>query len=146
MTRKAVIKVPGNTFVRIDEFDDNSGTKAGYQLLDVEEVRVNNSVTGYPDHPVVTQDIVNGKWRVTTTINDLTGPALDAAKDVQVGSVDKALAGGLKDAFNAIFFLVNDVRTRHGQATITLAQFKTQVDNLTGIDQTAFNTWLKGKI
>lgn len=145
MAEKAIVRAD-NTLERIDpNIDPNVGLKAGLTLMDVERVTVNNATIAYTQS-AVTQGVVSGKWRITTTISDKTGAALTAAKADVVSNADRALAAGLKDAFNALFLLNNQVRALNSQSALTLAQFKTAVDGLTSIDQTAFNNWLQSKI
>lgn len=78
------------------------------------------------------------------TVREPTPAEADAAETALVASVSSAALGkALKAAFEMIFALANVERQRHGDAALTLAQFKGFADTLNAINGDAYRAWLK---
>lgn len=135
-----------NAGVIVREQDDPpppGAPKAGYAWLPVE---VSTVGTGSVASTVTT--VLADKVTRVTTRREQTAPEIDAAKaatvETQLGLTPAGRA--LKQAFEALFFIANDVRSRHGQGALTLQQFKTAVEGLNSIPDQAFYDWIKGKL
>lgn len=112
---------------RADRIDQTAGLRAGYRWLPVELVVVDTS-TG-PDTVTETSDPVVEAARVavTRTSRDMTAGELaqrvtDRANTLLNEPLFRAL--GL-----VVFDLINDVRDRHGQGPITMAQFRNLIES-----------------
>lgn len=115
--------------------------KPGIRWLPVTDV-LNNTATNYPAAPVVTfSTITAGSTGVTrtTTIADLTGAALSAAKDAQQSQADRYIELTLLRFANALFNLA-----KVDTPSLTLTQFRNAVNAQTDIDQAALRAWIKG--
>lgn len=101
----------------IGSFDPSSGVKAGWQILPVERVTDDTHTSNYFS-TVVTQGVVSGKWRITTTVRDLAGQSLTDAKNSMVTAADYTLAEGERWLLNGLYAVV-----KISQPAMTQSQF-----------------------
>lgn len=136
---------PGNTIVRetdLSRLDLNAGTAQGHVWLPVVNVDV-----GTPGPNTIISDPVDtfpGDQVTRTTTHTAMSQVQIDARDLLVvtSETDRALGKGLYLAFNILFFLVNDVRVRHGEAALTLPVFRNNMEALNAISKPQFRTWM----
>lgn len=98
------------------------------KVVEVTEI-LNDTSTGPDTVTTVDRVVTSSSVTVTTTIVDKTAQQIDDEKTT-------AAQNRLNDAygklhlmeFAGIYWLINDVRTRHGQGTITVDQFLQNLD------------------
>lgn len=92
--------------------------------------------------------ILADRVNITRTVREKTAQEIDAEKlaGVTTDLGANPMGRALKQAYEALFFLANDVRSRHGQAALTPAQFRTAVEGLNAIPDAAFFDWIRTKV
>jgi len=111
MAERAIVHSTDNNFVDIRDLDDAFLTriaagedhlKGDLVPLEVERVTTGSSSTAYPK-VTQTAGVVDGKWRITTTVSDKAGQELAAAKIAQVSAADLTLAETCRWLINYLY-------------------------------------------
>lgn len=99
------------------------------KVLPVREV-VNNTGSGKYVKTQVVEEVLADEVVITTTITTMTPQEIDETTGTEASAISLDPYGKLhKLELAGLFWIVNDIRTRHSQPAITVGQFLTNLDS-----------------